>query len=186
MGKTKLQIDPSDTTDGRKRYQWKSEYPNRAKIEIGIESLYLFIMMICCFGVIYYTWKGVICSLLSIPLDQIFAFKKYTFYSISGLLGGVAFGMKYLYRTVARGWWHQDRLIWRLLSPFVAMIVAFIIGALIDASIIPTKYLARNATHISIGFLSGYFADQAVGKMYEIARVIFGRSAALKEADEKK
>jgi len=54
---------------------------------------------------------------------------------------------------------------------------------LIDASLIGTKGPVSGAAFVSIGFLSGYFADEAVGKMYEIANVLFGKSATVKAGD---
>ena len=66
------------------------------------------------------------------------------------------------------------------MTPFIALTIAFIVGAMIDASLMVPQVQISGAAFVSIGFLSGYFADQAVGKMYEIASVIFGKSATLK------
>ena len=90
------------------------------------------------------------------------------------MLGGLTFGMKYFYRVVARGWWNQDRRIWRLMSPIISAIVALMVGNLIEANFINNAKILNGSTVIAIGFLTGYFADEAVGKMYEIANVIFG------------
>jgi hypothetical protein len=104
------------------------------------------------------------------------------------MLGGITFGIKYFYRVVARGWWHQDRRFWRFMSPFIAMIVALVVGSMIDAGLIVVTAQNRISTPaiISIGFLAGYFADEAVGKMYEVASVLFGRSDSIKSNVEQK
>ena len=116
-------------------------------------------------------------DLLVLTDDEGVTFNKYMYYVSSGFLGGVVFGMKYLYRVIARGFWHQDRKAWRMMSPFIALAVSFVVGVLVEASMIVAEKPSLTPTIISIGFLSGYFADEAVGKMYEIASVIFGKSA---------
>lgn len=65
------------------------------------------------------------------------------------------------------------------------MTLSFIVGALIDASFITARGPISGPAIVSTGFLVGYFADEAVGKMYEIASVIFGRSASTKAGDDK-
>ena len=57
------------------------------------------------------------------------------------------------------------------------MTVAFVVGAMIDASLIAAGVKLSGSAFVSIGFLAGYFADQAVAKMYEVACVLFGISA---------
>lgn len=66
------------------------------------------------------------------------------------------------------------------MSPLIAMTVALIIGAMMNASLIERTGSSSAAASISIGFLVGYFADMAIGKMYEIATVIFGPSVKKK------
>jgi len=165
-----------DPTDGRIEYQWSTRYPRHVRVEIYLESSYLFVLFVCSFFVMFAIWRGWISSYVSVYSSESYILKKYAFYAISGILGGVVFGIKYLYRVVARGYWHQDRRIWRLMSPFIAMAVAFIVGAMIDATLITTHVPTSNAAFVSIGFLAGYFADQAVAKMYDIATVIFGKA----------
>jgi hypothetical protein len=189
MGKHKPHMEPyayaGDPTDGRMRYDWRSCYEPMARKEIRCESAWLFLMFIVSFILIYLSWVGWIGPALSLPPKQCDTIRKYALFAASGMLGGVVFGMKYFYRVVARGAWHQDRRMWRLLSPLIAMAIAFIIGAMIDASFITTRNSISSAAIVTIGFLSGYFADEAVGKMYEIASVIFGRSSFTKAGDGK-
>jgi hypothetical protein len=94
------------------------------------------------------------------------------------LLGGIVFGLKFFYHAVAKGLWHQDRRIWRLMSPYLSMSIGLVVGAMIDASFISTAKPISGAAFVSIGFLAGYFADRAVAKMGEVASVVFGRSVA--------
>lgn len=170
-----------DPTDGKIPYEWCSGYPRRAWIEIWGEAFYLFILLILSHFLIFATWKGWICSYLSITSDQTLTFKRYGYYVASGMLGGAAFATKHLYRSVARGRWHQDRRIWRLKSPLIGMSIALIIGAMGDASLITKQIRFSAPAFVSIGFLAGYFADHAVAKMHEIAQVIFGKSEMIKD-----
>lgn len=171
---------PGDPTDGRNINEWKSRYPDEAHKLIRQEFTYLIVIFLLSNALIFSTWYGCIHSFMKLSPAQVYTLKKYLFYSSSGMLGGVTFGIKYFYRVVARGYWNVDRRIWRWLSPLIAMSIAFIVGVLIDASFISSKGPATASAFVSIGFMSGYFADEAVGKMYDIATVLFGRTQSAK------
>ena len=89
----------------------------------------------------------------------------------SGLLGGATFGMKYFYRVVARGMWNEDRVYWRMFSPFIAVSLSVVMAAIMVKDVFSSSALA-----ISVGFLTGYFSDEAVSKMYDVACVLFLKS----------
>ena len=163
-----------DNTDSRKRNEVTSRYETSIQKEIWWETFFLISLVFICCILLVCTWTGYIFKLVSIPEILHVPAKRYLYFSLSGMLGGLTFGMKYFYRVVARGWWNQDRRIWRLLSPLISAIIALMIGILIEASFITTGKVLNGPTIVSIGFLAGYFADEAVGKMYEIANVIFG------------
>jgi len=170
----------ADPTDGRNPYDWRTRYPPTASKEIICEAIFLLVAFFSSLFLILATWIGWFTSIFQLHPAQILTFKQYAYYAGAGMLGGVAFGIKYFYRTVARGYWHQDRRMWRLMSPLIAMTVALIIGAMMNASLIERRGSSSGAASISIGFLVGYFADMAIGKMYEIATVIFGPSVKKK------
>lgn len=174
MANGTINPDFQDETDGREAYDYKSKYDARARTEIRYEAIFLIILLFFSIFILFYTWKGSIFSLLDINITQVPTAKKYIYYSAAGMLGGIIFGMKFFYRAVARGLWHQDRRVWRLLTPLISAVIALITGILIDASLLKTEEVTSGAAIVSIGFLAGYFADEAVGKMYEIANVIFG------------
>jgi len=178
-------VGAGDPTDGREAYEWVTHYPRIAWLQIIWEAIYLVVIFFISLFIIFATWRGWACSFLSVSPEEAFPLKKYLYYATSGMLGGAAFGIKYFYRVVARGYWHQDRIIWRLKSPLLSMALAFVVGALIDASLIPTQGPISGAAFVSIGFLVGYFADKAIAKMYEIADVIFGASATKKAGNGK-
>jgi hypothetical protein len=171
-------VSPIDQTDGRKPFEWESRWPAEARRAILFETIWLFVVYFVTLFLLYATWLGWIGTWLSLLPDQGLILRRYSFYAFAGMLGGVTFGMKYFYRVVARGRWNKDRLQWRLMSPFIAMTIALVIGMLIDTNGISVQ--TPKTTPIPLGFLAGYFADEAVSKMYEVASVIFGKSASTK------
>ena len=185
--RTEPNAGTSDPTDGRKPYQWKSCYPEweDARKEIFWEAVFLFFIYFFSLFLLYANWRGWICLWLSSWGLNAATLKKYAYYASAGMHGGIIFGMKYFYRVVARGWWHQERRYWRIMSPFISMSIALIVGAMIDASVMTAHKPVNGASIVSVGFLAGYFADEAVGKMYEIAAVIFGKSTLAKDGDGK-
>ncbi len=166
-----------DLTDGRKPYQPNSQYDISARWQIWGETVFLVFLMLIAFVSIFLTWRGILGNWLALSAIQQLTAQKYIYYSASGLLGGVTFGIKFFYHIVAKGYWHKDRRVWRVSSPIIAMTIAFIVGALFESGAISVNSFntSCNAKVICIGFITGYFADQAVGKMREIADVIFGQ-----------
>lgn len=173
---THTSSESSDATDGRGQYEFKSRYPEEIQKEIKNEGRILFLLLFFSLTVLFLNYIGSFHNLLgSQPGSEFKSLQKYIYYSISGMIGGIIFGMKYFYRVVARGYWHQDRKSWRLMSPFIAMVIAFMTGTLIESGFFGGGSPESTASIVSIGFLAGYFADEAVGKMYEVANVLFGR-----------
>lgn len=171
----------SDDTDGRAKYEWQSKYPEYAQKEILHEARFLFVMLSVALVILSSNW--LFFSVLIYQYDEIIfkeinnnTVKVVVYYMGAGLLGGVVFSMKYFYRVVARGFWHQDRKYWRFMSPFISMVVSIIVGVLIQSGMFGGDLNNNLSGVIAVGFLAGYFADEAVGKMYEIANVIFGKS----------
>jgi len=166
-----------DNTDGRKQYEFKSKYPDDIQKEIKEEGCILFLILFLALMILLLNYIGCFHKFFDCEADsQYIEIQKYIYYSVAGMLGGIIFGMKYYYRVVARGYWHQDRKAWRLMSPFIAMVIAFITGTLIESGFFGGQTPKSSAAIVSIGFLAGYFADEAVGKMYEVANVIFGKA----------
>jgi hypothetical protein len=182
---SELNAGTSDPTDGRSLYQWASRYPPQAKKKMLLEATYLFVILLISYLIILSIWKGWIVYILSFSQNEAIVFDKYGYFLPAGLLGGDIFAIKYFYRAVARGFWHEDRRYWRLMSPFVGMSISFIIGMMINCNLISTQGPLLHATTISIGFLAGYLADDVAAKMIDIANAIFGTSARTKTKDDK-
>lgn len=167
-----------DPTDGRKKFDWESRYPSDAKFQIRCQAWYILILLFVALALIFATWMDVFTQLLSLPPSGAATLRKYCYYSFSGLFGGTVFGMKYMYRVVARGYWHEDRNLWRYQSPFIALAVSFAFGTLIDGKFMSVGAHTSGAAIVGLGFLIGYFADDATGKLHEIAGVLFGKASA--------
>ena len=172
-----------DETDGRGRYEWVSRYPVRAKCEIWLETLFVACVLATALFGIYLTWSGTLTALLQCPQCSTETLRRYAYFFFSGMLGSILFGGKYLYHVVARGYWHQDRRLWRFLSPFLAASLALIVAAAIDSGMMGLAFRAgSHAACVAMGFFSGYFADKALAKMTEIADVVFGVRDSARDA----
>lgn len=168
----------SDLTDGRKDGDWKSRYDGEANKEIKKERNYLLILLSVSFSLLtlaglYY--KGCIlntdCSFIEI--------KPYVFGIIGGLLGGTIFSMKWLVHSVAKNTWNIDRQLWRILTPLLSATISLLIIVILNSEIFASEVGKSYTSYKSfgIGFLAGYFSDNAIGKLTEIAQVLFGSSS---------
>lgn len=171
-------------TDGRVPYDWQSNYPEEARKEMRFEASYVAI-------VLFISVAGLILLLLgflqgesaetsTLSNERFQTLESILVYFFSGLLGGTVYGMKYFYRVVARGYWSQDRRYWRLFSPWISSCVAFVVGCMVTSGFIKSVEAQSTLTSICIGFVAGYFADDAVGKMSEVAKALFGTSSNAK------
>lgn len=157
--------------DGRRTGNYKSRYDGIVQLKIWRDAIYIFALMIISFLLIYSNFNGCLAEKLCIPAGKREVFQKYAYCLSSGLLGGSTFGLKYFYRVVARGLWNEDRIFWRLFSPFIAVSISLVLGVILYNDIMKSTPQA-----VIIGFLAGYFADEAVSKMYDVACVLFSRA----------
>ncbi len=166
---------PQDETDGRAVHEWQSRYLAPARLEIRVEAFAVAAILFAVLAMIFALWSGLMVSWLGCDFCRRPAFTRYGYFFLGGLLGGTLFGIKYLYHVVARGFWNQDRRLWRFLSPWLAGSLALVVGALTDAGFLGLTISAnKGSAYLSLGFISGYFGDKALAKMTEMADVIFG------------
>jgi len=185
-------IDFGSSKDGRKRGDWKSIYSDKkAKRLILFETFYSITLLVLSPVLLLTIWYfkckinhshtntevtnvGKIASLMSANSDL---FCRYAYAWAGGLYGGAILATKWLYHSIGRGFWHSDRLWWRILSPMVSASVAVGFIWIIDAELIAifNKKAAQN-TPVILGtsFLIGLFSDGAIAKLSEIADVLFG------------
>lgn len=178
VGEAEADVCPDLNTDHRKKYDWKSRYPRAANIQILIETAWAAFVLFIPLVLIVLDLDGNLTTPLSSTHNSQNLIHTFFIYSTSGMLGGATYGVKYLYRVVGRGYWHQDRIVWRIMSPFVSMVLGLVVGALIESTMINSIGEASLGRCIAIGFMAGYFADQAVGKMCDVAEAIFGKATS--------
>jgi len=166
----------SINTDEREPFDWKTKYPIEARKQMRYEAIYLAVLFVMSFTLLLINCLGKFKALFTLTEEYTYQLEYFIYFSSSGLLGGVIFGMKYFYRVIARGYWTQDRIYWRIFSPFISMSVACIVGVMASSGILTTHNNASSSGAIAVGFFAGYFADEAVGKMYEIATLLFGKT----------
>ena len=167
-------------TDGRKQYDWESKYPECAQKEMKKEAIYIAIILIIAFSLLIFIVGGLIDkvgNLIGLEAKKTASLEGVIIYFFSGLLGGTIFGLKYFYRVVSRGYWSQDRKYWRFFSPWISACVAFVVGCMVLSGSINATQTQSFAAEICVGFITGYFADEAVGKMSEVATALFGSNS---------
>lgn len=167
-------------TDGRKQYDWESKYPECAQKEMKKEAIYIAIILIIAFSLLIFIVGGLIDkvgNLIGLEAKKTASLEGVIIYFFSGLLGGTIFGLKYFYRVVSRGYWSQDRKYWRFFSPWIFACVAFVVGCMVLSGYINATQAQSFAAEICVGFITGYFADEAVGKMSEVATALFGSNS---------
>jgi hypothetical protein len=170
-----LGFAPKDLTDGRTPGDWRSRYEPAAWIWIAVEAAYLIIVL-----------GGVVCGIVVAWLRhpatwwhlsplQSATFTRYAYAWLGGTLGGVLFCMKWLYHAVAKGRWHLDRSLWRYLTPLISGGLAFATIAIFNSIMATEPGAAMSGTKaIAIGFLVGFFSDNALAKFAEVAETLLG------------
>lgn len=169
--------DDGINTDGRDIGEWKTKYPPDARSEIRLDAFIAGGIFAITLFATFLTWRGTMYGWLAQDCTGCSpsTFYRYTYFTLGGLLGGSLFGIKYLYKVVARNRWSIDRRLWRIFSPLVSGGLALVIAALTDSGILGlTTKQTGGASFLSLGFIVGYFADSALAKMQEIAETVFG------------
>lgn len=172
-----------EDTDNRALFDPKSRYVTEHRKEQRTEGWYIFaLLFISLVGLgavgLGFVDRGLLA--LGVPSELVAAARKYEWLCGGGLLGGTVFGAKWHYHAIAKGLWHEDRRMWRYLSPWIALGTTVGIGALLDAGFfknsVGLSQPAAGATLTGTGFLVGYLADSFLAKMKEVTRVLFGES----------
>lgn len=172
----------SGKTDERNQGDWKSRYTDKAVcVRQKEEAAYLLILVVISFIVLLLNHIGVFERWFCLSDVRQLIFSKMLTCAMCGLLGGTIFDMKWFYKSIAHGFWNIDRIYWRVFSPIISMSFAFGLACILSDNVIIT---GNGFSAASLGFLAGYFSDEAVGKMAEVAKVLF--NANNKSDDEVK
>lgn len=160
----------SGKTDERNQGDWQSRYDNTAQKIQRREAGYLLFLFIVSFVLILLNYLELPSAFLKISDDKSIVFSRMFSCTICGLLGGTIFNMKWFYKSIAHGYWNLDRKYWRYFMPFISLGIAFCLACIFSENII---IYGSGFTASTLGFLVGYFSDEAVGKMAEVAKVLF-------------
>jgi hypothetical protein len=174
---------PYDYTDGKKRGEWQTSYPTEARKMIRRETAFLVIIFIVCIvGVFSVLWQacrsseGVADPAQKIDQGSVMFFG-YLGAIFAGTLGGCCFGLKCMYHFVAKMMWHEDRRLWRLLSPPLSGVLSLFMVFLVASGLLQVfdlKFVEHPVRVMAFSFLVGYFSDKALAKMAEVADTLFG------------
>jgi hypothetical protein len=136
---------------------------------------------------LFIVWTGFpIKSWFALDDQRYPTFALYSYAWLGGTLGGTLFDLKWLYHSVARGIWHLDRRLWRMLIPHISGGMAFVVVVLVSSGmfrIFDPAELSRPPVVLSVSILVGIFSDRAFGKLAEIADTLFG--ATKRDTEEK-
>ena len=136
--------DNEPFTDGRKKGEWKSRYPDTsAKVFHVSEALYLLVLYIASFALFILNYKGFIVDFLNISPDKVVICTRMFYCCIAGLLGGTVFTTKWFYRSIARGYWNIDRIYWRFFTPLISLVFAFALGCILKENILINKKIVQ-------------------------------------------
>ncbi len=168
----------SDPTDNRDLLDWQTRYPSPAAGKIRFEAVYLG-SLLAVIPALMFAIECHIPRLLwnNLNTQCIDIVSTYGLAWLGGTLGGSLFATKWLYHVVARELWNMDRRLWRLFTPHISGGLGFAVIVLISSGIL--RIFDQRATHshsavVGISFLVGYFSDNAVAKLTDVADTLFG------------
>jgi len=178
---------PNDPTDSRDLFEWQSKYPPEAKKQIRVEVASVLGAFFIAPVFLFIVWQGSPKSWFELDDQRYPIFARYCYAWLGGTLGGTLFDLKWLYHSVARGIWHLDRRLWRMLIPHISGGLAFAVVVLVSSGmfrIFDPLELSRPPVVVGVSFLVGYFSDRAVGKLAEIADTLFGATGGRRYLDD--
>jgi hypothetical protein len=163
----------TDLSDERTPLDWKSKYPKEAQTFIRTEIIYLafFLILSPVLVIVLYILKDYYCMQLLTTLEP------YIVGYLGGAFGGSMFGLKWTYHVIAKQYWHLDRRAWRFSIPLISGSLSIIFISLISSSLIgifDPGILSKTSATFAIGSLVGYFSDNAIRKLVEVADTLFG------------
>ena len=169
---------PGDYTDGRSPLDWQTKYPPEARRRIRFEALYIGVMFFVFAAAVFYCLANsseVPPSPSGSPKDNYLVGCLLAWFG--GTVGGSLFTIKWLYHSVAKRIWHEDRRLWRVFAPHVSGAVAFFTVILASSGLLKVfdESLINSPSRVlGFSFLIGYFSDKALAKLAETADTLFG------------
>lgn len=171
---------PADLTDSREQWDWETRYPPPARRAILLEAAYLLLLFAIVVAGMFLLWRGYAGEWFSLSDPQDKTLRQYCYAWLGGLLGGVLFAMKWLYHSVAKGQWHQDRRLWRVFAPLISGALALTLLSLLFGRVViavDQSIIRSSPAIVGLGFFIGYFSDGAIAALAEAADRLFGSSS---------
>lgn len=181
-------------TDNRAPGDWRSRYSRAAWVQIVAELAYLTVGLLLALSFLYQI--AVSAHAVNGPGLWPQAFKgasRHTLalgaVAIGGACGGFAFALKWLYHSVARGWWNRDRIVWRFVVPLLSATLALFTALMIGSGLIPV-FSARITEGPRIGaaygFFVGFFSDNLLARLQRFADQTLGTSPGRGEVKQER
>jgi hypothetical protein len=174
----------SDLVDHRRRGQFKSRYPKSALWQIALEFAYLFLLLsLAVAGLLFIGYVAGASTpedsrsfgIISYPRDR--SLLLVLTVALSGIVGGSAFALKWLYHSVAKWTWNCDRLWWRLIVPVLSGVLALFVSALVTTGTVAVfnpNFFKSFYGALGGGFFIGYFSDNVLAALQNLAVKWFG------------
>lgn len=179
---------PADPNDGREPGDWKTRYIDpAARRAILCESCYLAVLLFSAPIIVLVFWLEYPKNWLHLSDAKYSTLFRYTVAWVSGMLGGTLFDIKWLYHSVAKYKWNLDRRLWRVFTPHISGALSCAVVTLISSGIL--RVFDHRATEspslvFALSFLVGYFSDNTIAKLAEVAGTLFGPIRPTEKAKE--
>ncbi len=176
--------DSNTLTDGRTEGAYLTAYGKGAWCQILFELIYLLavlffslasLMLIAKYAV-FKEKSGIVFDLLG-PAEASGPLQLHATIALAGICGGTTSSLKWLYHTVAKKRWHQDRVIWRIVVPVLSGTIAVFSGMMIVSGLVPflaRTWLVNLTAGAAFGFFVGLFSDNLLAALEKIAFSLFG------------
>jgi hypothetical protein len=160
---------PAEPTDGRDIGKWRTRYDDPiARRQIRNEGLYLVAVIVISMSAllsIALEWPRPQVGLTSVRWESL---APYADSWLGGAVGGALFSGKWLIHTVGRGSWNQDRLPWRIFTPWLGAGAGFVVVLLSASRVLPlfdADFVRTGAGATGISLLVGFFADRTFSRL---------------------
>lgn len=160
---------PAEPTDGRSVGAWRTRYTDPVpRRQMNREGGYLLGAVCAAAGLlvaIALEWPR---PAIGIPPERWRHLAIYGYAWAGGGLGGALFSAKWLIHTIGRGTWHQDRLFWRLFTPWLGAGAGLLVVLLSTSRVVPLfdrDFVATGPGATGIALLVGFFADKTFSRL---------------------
>lgn len=177
---------PQEPTDGRQVGIWQTRYSPEAKKRIRGEAIYVTSLFALTAGgscFLAFESKMDLLGVADAPIRDLLPFLLAFF---GGAFGGTLFSMKWLYHSVARGMWNEDRHLWRIFTPLLSAGAAVGIVVLSAGNVVPIlneRIVRAPAGALGISIIAGYFSDRAFSALERLAEDRFGMKKSKRASD---